>query len=145
MEYQQLYQARVKEAEGIQSSMQDLKAEIQTLNSNRQKYLSQLSENTMAKEELERLEEDAAVYKLIGPALVKQDRAEALDTVLKRLDFIRSTVEGVDKELAAKMKEFESKRSAIIGLQQQMMALQKQMEQMQMQQQQPQQVQQQVK
>lgn len=34
------------------------------------------------------LEEDATVYKLIGPVLVKQDLSEAKQTVEKRLDYI---------------------------------------------------------
>lgn len=131
MEQQQRYQASAKEAEALQLALQDLKAEIQAMNANRQKFMSQQSENMMAKEELERLEEDASVFKLIGPALVKQERAEALDTVNKRLDFIRSTVDGVDKQLAAKVKEFEAKRGAMMNLQQQMIALQKQLEQLQ--------------
>ncbi len=139
MEQQQLFQSKAREAESIQSALQDLKLEIQTMNSNRQKFMSQMSENQMAKEELERVDDDAAVYKLIGPALVKQERAEALDTVTKRLDFIRSTVESVDKELAAKVKEFEAKRASMVSIQQQMQALQKQLEQLQMQQQQQQQ------
>jgi prefoldin beta subunit len=98
------YQARAKELEAVSANLQDLKAEIQTLNMNRQKYMSQQSENMMAKDELELLDEDAPVFKLIGPALVKLERVEALDTVNKRLDFIRATVDGVDKELAAKVK-----------------------------------------
>lgn len=36
------------------------------------------------------LEEDANIYKLIGPVLVKQDRSEATSNVDKRLEFIRA-------------------------------------------------------
>ena len=39
-------------------------------------------------QELDRLEDDAAVYKMVGPVLVQQDTAEAKQTVQKRLDYI---------------------------------------------------------
>ena len=38
--------------------------------------------------ELELLMEDANVFKLIGPVLVKQDLAEARANVRKRIDYI---------------------------------------------------------
>lgn len=38
--------------------------------------------------ELDLLKEDANVYKLIGPVLVKQDLAEANANVRKRIDYI---------------------------------------------------------
>lgn len=39
-------------------------------------------------QELDLLNEDANVYKLIGPVLVKQDLAEANANVRKRIDYI---------------------------------------------------------
>jgi prefoldin beta subunit len=39
-------------------------------------------------QELELLEEDANVFKLIGPVLVKQDLAEAKANVNKRIEYI---------------------------------------------------------
>lgn len=41
-------------------------------------------------QELELVEADAEVYKMIGPALVKQDKSEALVNVNKRIDFINT-------------------------------------------------------
>ena len=41
-------------------------------------------------QELERLEDDANVYKLIGPVLIKQDLVEAKSNVEKRLEFIQN-------------------------------------------------------
>jgi len=43
-----------------------------------------------AAQELERLDEEASVYKLVGPVLVKQDLVEARSNVSKRLEFIRN-------------------------------------------------------
>jgi len=41
-----------------------------------------------AVQELDVLEEDAAVYKLVGPMLIKQDLVEAKSNVSKRLEYI---------------------------------------------------------
>ena len=39
-------------------------------------------------QELDVLEDDAVVYKLVGPVLVKQELAEAKQTLEKRLEYI---------------------------------------------------------
>ncbi len=39
-------------------------------------------------QELERLEPDASVFKLVGPVLIRQDLVEARANVTKRLEFI---------------------------------------------------------
>ena len=54
----------------------------------RQQLESQLRENQIVKDELGLLKPSNTVYKLIGPALVKQDLTEAKQTVDKRLEFI---------------------------------------------------------
>ena len=40
------------------------------------------------KQELDKLEEGASVFKLIGPVLIRQDLDEAKQNVEKRMDFI---------------------------------------------------------
>jgi prefoldin beta subunit len=52
------------------------------------KYELKLNENTMVKNELTLITDSDGVYKMVGPVLMKQDKAEALTTVEKRLDFI---------------------------------------------------------
>lgn len=47
-----------------------------------------LIDNTSFLQELDILEPDAVVYKLIGPTLIRQDVSEAKQTVEKRLDYI---------------------------------------------------------
>ncbi|KAE8655326.1 Prefoldin subunit 6 [Hibiscus syriacus] len=54
----------------------------------RKKYTIQLGENELVLKELGLLNEDANVYKLIGPVLVKQDLAEANANVSKRIEYI---------------------------------------------------------
>ena len=41
-------------------------------------------------QELDLLEEDASVFKLIGPVLVKQELMEVKNNVTKRVEFIKS-------------------------------------------------------
>ena len=44
----------------------------------------------LAAQELELLEEDASVFKLIGPVLVKQELVEVKNNVTKRVEFIKN-------------------------------------------------------
>ncbi|KAJ1928689.1 Prefoldin subunit 6 [Tieghemiomyces parasiticus] len=55
---------------------------------NRQKLESQLQENEIVQKEFKLLKDDANVFKLIGPVLVKQDRPEATANVDKRIEYI---------------------------------------------------------
>lgn len=67
-------------------------------------------------QELNRLGDDANVFKLIGPALIKQDLIEAKSNVSKRIEYIKGEVDRVDgqiKSLEGKSKEKEAEvRSA---------------------------------
>ncbi len=65
-------------------------------------------------QELKLLEEDANVYKLVGPVLVKQDLVEAKANVNKRLEFIRGEIERVEQQLA-KLQDKQSKRQQQVG------------------------------
>lgn len=52
--------------------------------------MSQSNENESVLKELNILEEDAVLYKLVGPVLVKQSVDEAKKTVQKRLAYIQT-------------------------------------------------------
>lgn len=56
-------------------------------------------------QELGRLDDSATVYKLIGPAMIKQDLLEANTNVAKRLEYIQGEV----KRITAKLAELEAK------------------------------------
>ena len=49
--------------------------------------IAPLSTNTI--QEFSSLNDDAKVYKLVGPVLLKQDTAEAKSTVESRLEYIQ--------------------------------------------------------
>ncbi|KAH0911230.1 hypothetical protein HID58_034551, partial [Brassica napus] len=65
----------------------------------RKKYTIQLGENELVLKELDLLEEEANVYKLIGPVLVKQDLAEANANVRKRIEYISAELKRVDASI----------------------------------------------
>ena len=58
-------QEKVEKLQGLQKTQQKTLMARQTLD-------SQISENKLVKDELDGLEEDAKVFKLIGPALIRQ-------------------------------------------------------------------------
>jgi chaperonin cofactor prefoldin len=51
--------------------------------------------------ELKLLDEDANVFKLIGPALVKQDLVEAKSNVTKRLEYIQAEIDRIETNIKA--------------------------------------------
>ncbi|KAL8214081.1 hypothetical protein R6Q57_003530 [Mikania cordata] len=65
----------------------------------RKKYTIQLGENELVLKELDLLNDDANVYKLIGPVLVKQDLAEANANVRKRIEYISAELKRLDSTL----------------------------------------------
>jgi prefoldin beta subunit len=69
--------------------------------------MTQQGENEMVMKELELLEEDANVFKMIGPVLVKQDLVEAKANVGKRLDYIKGELSRMETGL----KSLEKKRN----------------------------------
>ncbi|KAH9361213.1 hypothetical protein HPB48_001571 [Haemaphysalis longicornis] len=81
-----VHKALVQEVEKYKSVQKD----FQKTYSLRQKLDSQLNENSVVKEELDLLESGAAVFKLIGPVLIKQGLDEAKQNVNKRIDYITS-------------------------------------------------------
>jgi prefoldin beta subunit len=82
----------------------DMQDTMQQYQSNLQLVQSQRTENEMVEQELEilkdaRKERDAVsnivVYKMIGPVLMSQSIDDALQTVRKRLDYIRTEQEQI--------------------------------------------------
>ncbi|KAH1066236.1 hypothetical protein J1N35_031223 [Gossypium stocksii] len=84
----------------------------------RKKYTIQLGENELVLKELDLLNEDANVYKLIGPVLVKQDLAEANANVRKRIEYISAELKRLDGSLQDLEEKQHSKREAILKVQQ---------------------------
>ncbi|KAK1067129.1 Prefoldin subunit 6 [Friedmanniomyces endolithicus] len=81
MDQQKQYQALTDEYQGLQT-------ELTTVVTARQKLENQHTENKSVHKEFAGLADDAVIYKLVGPVLLKQDTSEAKSTVDGRLDYI---------------------------------------------------------
>lgn len=74
--------------QALSDEYQSLQTQLSELISARQKLESQQQENKGVQNEFKGLAEDATIYKLVGPVLLKQDTTEAKSTVDGRLEFI---------------------------------------------------------
>ncbi|KAK3767299.1 hypothetical protein RRG08_050850 [Elysia crispata] len=113
-------------AEGAQKRLQSELDKFQTVQKDvakhvglRQQLEGQLSENTLVKEELDRLQEGAGVFKMVGPALIKQDLKEAKQNVQKRIDYINGELKRHEKLIKDLEKTADGHRENLNKLQQQ--------------------------
>ena len=60
----------------------------------------------------ELLEDEAQVFKLIGPVLVKQELVEVKNNVTKRVEFIKNDISRLGDNIAAKEKQQDEVRKA---------------------------------
>ncbi|ERN20086.1 hypothetical protein AMTR_s00066p00019590 [Amborella trichopoda] len=78
----------------------------------RKQYTIQLGENELVLKELDLLNENANIYKLIGPVLVRQDLAEANANVRKRIEYISAELKRLDGTLQGLEEQQHEKREA---------------------------------
>ncbi len=86
------------------------------------------SENEMVLAEFNLMSDEAAVYKLVGPILAKQDVAESKTNVEKRIEYITKEIERMDKleEKRANIQKLQEDMRREIMKEQQNMAAQQQ-------------------
>jgi prefoldin beta subunit len=82
------------------SQFRELQGELATLRGDLGTVLGQETENELVLLELDELTDESKVYKLLGPVLLPQDLSEAQQTVKKRLEFIRSEKERLERKVA---------------------------------------------
>ncbi|KAJ0622881.1 putative prefoldin beta [Helianthus annuus] len=111
-----------KELEAKANDLSKIQKDISKNHQVRKKYTIQLGENELVLKELDLLNEDANVYKLIGPVLVKQDLAEANANVKKRIEYISAELKRLDSTLQDLEEKQNSKKEAIFKLQQRIQA-----------------------
>jgi prefoldin beta subunit len=75
--------------QSLSDSYQSLQTNLSDLISARQKLESQQQENLSVQTEFSSLPDEATIYKLVGPVLLKQETDEAKRTVGGRLEFIK--------------------------------------------------------
>lgn len=108
-----------EEVEALQSLQ---KQSTQALSA-RQTLDSQLNENQLVKEEMDALEADARVFKLIGPALVRQAVSEAQANVDKRIAYITAELKRQETLLKDLEDKQEERRNNLQTMQTQMQKL----------------------
>eukprot|EP00246_Nothoceros_aenigmaticus_P003016 TRINITY_DN1394_c0_g1_i1.p1 TRINITY_DN1394_c0_g1~~TRINITY_DN1394_c0_g1_i1.p1 ORF type:complete len:143 (+),score=41.88 TRINITY_DN1394_c0_g1_i1:43-429(+) len=112
------------ELESQANALQKIQKDIAKNHQVRRQYTIQHGENEMVQKELELLEEDANVFKLIAPVLVKQDLVEAKTNVNKRIEYITSELRRLDGTLKSLEEQQNSKRDEVLKLQQKLQAVQ---------------------
>ena len=105
--------------EGHLNNFRTLHKEIGKLQSSSSEQGTRILENEMVLKELELLEDEAQVFKLIGPVLVKQELVEVKNNVSKRIEFIKNDISRLGDNIAAKDKQQDEVKKAIGALQKQ--------------------------
>ena len=101
------------------ADLREIQGSLQKLMDGRAALQTQMHENDMVKAEFKLLEDDANVYKLVGPVLVKQDLQEARANVDKRIDYIKEELVRVDGQTKETEKKMEAQRNKVMAFQQQ--------------------------
>lgn len=112
--------AMVKGQQALQleaKTHQKLDEEVKALLAPKQRYLTQIAENEAVAEELGLCEETSGVYKLVGPALIKQEKNMAVDTVRQRLEFMHAKVKELDQQIEAKVDALQKSKQKFMQLQ----------------------------
>ncbi|KAG9670221.1 hypothetical protein KCU99_g490, partial [Aureobasidium melanogenum] len=106
-----------KQLQALSDEYTTLQNELQTTVTARQKLESQQQENKGVKSEFANLDDDANIYKLVGPILLKQDVSEAKSTVDGRLEFIEKEINRIEKQISGIQEKSEEKKMAVFQLQ----------------------------
>ncbi|KZM22636.1 Prefoldin subunit 6, variant 2 [Ascochyta rabiei] len=106
-----------KKLQELTESYQGLQTELGTAVDARQKLESQQQENTTVKKEFDILDDDANIYKQIGPVLLKQDKTEALMSVNGRLEFIEKEIRRFETQIKGIQDKSEKVKIEIIQIQ----------------------------
>ncbi|KAI5842467.1 Prefoldin [Morchella snyderi] len=94
-----------------------LQKELSAVVDARQTLESQLQENQSVQKEFSGLDDDANIFKLIGPVLVKQDKSEAIMAVGGRLEFIEAEITRTEEKIKNIQEKQEKKKVEIMQLQ----------------------------
>ncbi|KAL3132531.1 hypothetical protein ABBQ32_009073 [Trebouxia sp. C0010 RCD-2024] len=95
------------------AAYKDTQQELSKSHGSRQTFMQQQHESELVLQELELLDEDANIFKLIGPVLIKQDPLEAKTNVKKRLEFIKGESDRLDSQ-CKKLEDKQHKRQTAV-------------------------------
>ncbi|KAJ9621082.1 Prefoldin subunit 6 [Knufia peltigerae] len=105
-------------SEALQKLQDGGHLDLQTTIEARQKLEAQQQENKAVQKEFASLSDEAGIYKLVGPVLLKQDRTEAVGAVDGRLEFISKEINRTEGRIRELQDGAEKKRVALLQLQQ---------------------------
>ncbi|KAL2860769.1 tubulin-binding prefolding complex subunit YKE2 [Aspergillus lucknowensis] len=108
-----------KQLQALSDEYQALQTELDGFVDARQKLESQQQENKSVQTEFTSLDDDANIYKLIGPVLLKQDKSEALMAVNGRLEFIEKEIQRIEGQIKDNQDKSDKKRTEIVQFQSQ--------------------------
>ncbi|PTU17456.1 hypothetical protein P175DRAFT_0504748 [Aspergillus ochraceoroseus IBT 24754] len=108
-----------KQLQALSDEFQALQTELDGLVEARQKLESQQQENKSVQKEFTSLDDDANIYKLVGPVLLKQDKSEAMMSVNGRLEFIEKEVQRIEGQIQENQDKSDKKRTEIVQFQSQ--------------------------
>ncbi|KAF8541922.1 prefoldin subunit 6 [Trichophaea hybrida] len=104
----------------LTDEFQNLQKDLSSVVEARQKLESQLQENKSVQKEFAGLDDNAKIYKLVGPVLLKQDKTEAVMNVDKRLEFIEAEIKRIEGQITELGTKQEKKKMEILQLQSQL-------------------------
>ncbi|KAI5291129.1 hypothetical protein KEM55_008417 [Ascosphaera atra] len=101
----------------MSAEITQLQTELAGIVAAREKLESQQQENKNVQKEFASLDDDAEIYKKIGPVLLKQERTEAVNAVEGRLSFIGREIERIEKQIKELEAKGEQKQTEILQFQ----------------------------
>ncbi|GAB7337498.1 hypothetical protein MBLNU457_g2825t3 [Dothideomycetes sp. NU457] len=110
-------QEQQQQLQALSDQYRDFEAELQTTVEARQKLESQQQENKSVQKEFATLSDDANIYKLVGPVLLKQDTTEARSTVDGRLEYIEKEIKRIEGQITSIQEKTDAKKMEIFQLQ----------------------------
>ena len=111
-----------QQLQNLTQKFSEIQEKLQEVVDSRQKLESQSHENESVRAEFDNLDEDSAIYKLIGPVLVKQDSLEARQNVSRRIDLLKDETKKVEDEIKRLQGETEKVKNQIMKLQRENLA-----------------------
>ncbi|KAH8693001.1 putative prefoldin subunit 6 [Talaromyces proteolyticus] len=113
-------EAAQQKLQTLSEDYQKLQTELESIVEARQKLESQHQENKSVQQEFASLDDDANIYKLVGPVLLKQEKSEATMAVDGRIEFIEKEIKRIETQIQDINNKSDKRRTEIVQLQSQM-------------------------
>ena len=122
MELYKEYEYLIKENQSIEKEQSKIRVSIND-------FENKKKENNIVKAELDLLDDEDVVYKLIGPILVQQETSDAKIQVNSRIEMINKEMHKLEKNYQTNSKNMETNRQKIADIQAKLIQISKQLEQ----------------